>query len=45
MGGFFSPNKGILSKIFEKSALSDIALFGDYAVATTVWGPGLYIVR
>ena len=45
LGGFFSPNDGILNKIFEKSALSDIALFGEYAVATTVWGPGLYIVR
>ena len=37
VAGFFSPNK-------EARDLSDVALFGDYVVATAVWGPGLYIL-
>ena len=35
---FFSPTR-------EARNLSDVALFGDYAVATTAWGPGLYILK
>ncbi len=38
VAGFFSPNR-------EARDISDVALFGDYAVATTVWGPGLYILK
>ena len=38
VGGFFSPNKRL-------PWLSDVAMYGDYAVAVTVWGPGLYILR
>ena len=48
VGGFFSPAKKgrfLFIPSPEKPALSDVALFGDYAVATTVWGPGLYILR
>ena len=48
VGGFFSPAKKgrfLFIPSPEKAALSDVALFGDYAVATTVWGPGLYILR
>ena len=25
--------------------LSDVALYGDYALASAVWGPGLYVVK
>ena len=38
VGGFFSPNR-------EAPWISDVALYGDYAVVATVWGPGLYILR
>ena len=38
VGGFFSPDKRL-------PWLSDMAMYGDYAVAVTVWGPGLYILR
>ena len=38
VGGFSSPNR-------QARDISDVALYGDYAVATTVWGPGLYILR
>ena len=38
VGGFLSPNTQ------TRRNLSDVALFGDYAVAVTVWGPGLYIL-
>ena len=38
VGGFLSPNK-------QQLWLSDVALYGDYAVAVTVWGPGLYILN
>ena len=38
VGGFFSHNR-------EEPWLSDAALYGDYAIAVTVWGPGMYIVR
>ena len=47
VGGFFSPAKKdgfLFIPSPEKPALSDVALYGEYAVATTVWGPGLYIV-
>ena len=47
VGGFFSPAKMdgfLLIPSPEKPALSDVAMYGEYAVATTVWGPGLYIV-
>ena len=37
-GGFLSPNR-------DQPWLSDVAMYGDYAVAVTVWGPGLYILR
>ena len=48
VGGFFSPDKmgGFLFiPSPEKPSISDVALFGEYAIATTVWGPGLYILR
>ena len=38
VGGFSSPNP-------EQPWLSDIALYGDLAVTTGVWAPGLYILR
>ena len=38
VGWFFSPNK-------RDPWLSDVAMYGDYAVAVAVWAPGLYIVR
>ena len=40
VGEFFSPIKRE-----EGCCLSDVAMYGDYAVAVAVWGPGLYIVR
>ena len=38
VGGFLSPNR-------NQPWLSDVAMYGDYAVAVTVWGSGLYILR
>jgi hypothetical protein len=38
LGGFFSPNR-------DQSSFSDVAMYGDYAVAVTVWGPGLYVLK
>ena len=37
VGGFFSPNLGA-------PWLSDVDMFGDYAIVSTVWGPGIYIL-
>ena len=38
VGEFRSPNT-------INPSLSDVALYGDYALATTVGGPGMYILR
>ena len=39
VGGFLSPVKEKLGH-----SLSDVAMYGDYAVAVAVYGPGLYIL-
>ena len=38
VGGFFSPN-------IRLPDLSDVAMYGDYAVTVTVWGSGMYILQ
>ena len=38
VGGFFCPN-------IRLPDLSDVAMYGDYAVAVTVWGSGMYILQ